>query len=119
MTSFTGKFARSTEAYHVTTKQPDHDARTRNDGAEESGEDKPRSPLAHGAMLLCLYILMYLAVAALLHNMTTLSTALTTVESSLANAERVLTAVSGESLTDTAGRRSARSKTWMIDANCD
>jgi hypothetical protein len=104
---------------HVTTKESDQASTAKDERSDEfDGEHQP-SPLTHGLMLLCLYIVMYLAVAALLHNVAPFSTALSTVGSSFADATRMLSEEPSEALPDFGNRSMEASKTAAIDINCD
>lgn len=103
----------------MTTEQSDHASNAKEDCNDRFEDGHQPSPLAHGLTLLCLYVVMYLAVAALLHNVAPFATALWTVEASFADAARVLSGDPSEAPADFGSRSRATRKTPSMDTNCD
>jgi len=83
------------------------------------GSDRHPSPLAYGAILLSLYVVMYLAVAAILHVAPTLSIAMAAVSSSLGDARRAIVGEPPDRGSESGGRLLARAARATIDINCD
>ena len=89
------------------------------DGKPRQGADPHPSPLAYGAMLLCLYVVMYLGVAAILHVAPALTMAAAAVASSLTEAERAIAGEAPDRSSESGGRSLARAARTSIDINCD
>jgi len=88
-------------------------------GKPGQAADPPPSPLAYGAMLLCLYVVMYLAVAVILHVAPALTMAAGAVATSLTEAERAIAGEGPGRASESGGRLLARDARTTIDVNCD